>query len=340
MVDALLLSIPFLSFLLTLLLVPYWIRKAHQIKLVWPDVNKYTRPSVAGSGGAAVVGVFVVSILIFIAYRVFYLHSSLYLVEMFGLLVTLVLLCGIGFMDDLLGWQRGGLSRRSRIILVIIASLPLVVINAGRATMEIPFLGLMDLGLLYPLVLIPLGIVGAATTFNFLAGFNGLEAGQGVLILSALSLVAYLTGNAWLALLGGCFVMALLAFLMYNFFPSKVFPGDSLTYPIGGMIAMMAILGNFEKIAMFFFLPVMIEVFLKARGAFIKPSFGKPTSDGGLELLHPRIYGLTHLALYIQQKMGIKATEKRSVYLIWAFQLIVILAGFFIFREGIFSHVF
>ncbi|MEK6858841.1 MAG: hypothetical protein AABX53_02935 [Nanoarchaeota archaeon] len=340
MADALLLSVPFLSFLLALLIVPYWIRKAHQIKLVWPDVNKYSKPLVAGSGGAAVVGVFVVSMLIFIAYRVFYLHSSSYLVEMFGLLVTLVLLCGIGFMDDLLGWQRGGLSRRSRIILVIVASLPLVVINAGRATMDIPFLGLVDLGLLYPLVLIPLGIVGAATTFNFLAGFNGLEAGQGVLILGSLSLVAYLTGNTWLALLGLCFVMALVAFLVYNFFPSKIFPGDSLTYPIGGMIAMMAILGNFEKIAMFFFMPIMVEVFLKSRGAFIKPSFGKPALDGSLGLLHPRVYGLTHLTLYLQQKIGIKATEKRSVYIIWTFQLVVILLGFFIFREGIFSHVF
>ncbi len=340
MTDALLFSIPFLSLLLTLLLVPYWIRKAHQIKLVWPDVNKYSKPLVAGSGGAAVVGVFVVSILVFVAYRVFYLHSSLYLIEMFGLLVALVLLCGIGFMDDLLGWQRGGLSRRSRIILVVIASLPLVVINAGRATMDIPFLGLVNLGLLYPLVLIPLGIVGAATTFNFLAGFNGLEAGQGALILGALSLVAYLTGNTWLALLGLCFVMALLAFLVYNFFPSKVFPGDSLTYPIGGMIAMMAILGNFEKIAVFFFIPVMLEVFLKAQGAFVKSSFGKPTPDGTLELLYPRVYGLTHLAIAVQQRFGIRATEKRSVYLVWAFQFIVILLGFFIFREGIFTHAF
>ncbi|HIF03136.1 MAG TPA: glycosyl transferase family 4, partial [Nitrospinaceae bacterium] len=33
---------------------------------------------------------------------------------------------------------------------------------------------------------IPLGIVGAATTFNFLAGFNGLETGQGILIFSGL----------------------------------------------------------------------------------------------------------------------------------------------------------
>lgn len=340
MTDALLLSIPFLSFLLTLLLVPYWIRKAHQIKLVWPDVNKYTRPSVAGSGGVAVVGVFVVTVLVFIAYRVFYLHSALYLVEMFGLLLTLALLGGIGFMDDLLGWQRGGLSRRSRIALVLIASLPLIVINAGRASTDLPFLGLVDLGILYPLFLIPLGIVGAATTFNFLAGFNGLEAGQGALILGALSIVAYFTGNAWLALLGLCFVMALMAFLVYNVFPSRVFPGDSLTYPLGGMVAMMAILGNFEKIAIFFFIPVVLEVFLKSRGAFVKTSFGKPVADGSLEPLYPRIYGLTHLAIYLQQKMGVKATEKRSVYMIWTFQLIVIVIGFLIFRTGIFSHAF
>jgi UDP-N-acetylglucosamine--dolichyl-phosphate N-acetylglucosaminephosphotransferase len=202
--------------------------------------------------------------------------------------------------------------------------------------MAFPFFGSIDIGLLYPLLLIPLGIVGATATFNFLAGFNGLEAGQGILLLSALSIVAFFTGTTWLALIGLCMVIALLAFLFYNFTPAKVFPGDVLTYSVGALIAIMAILGNFEKVAVFFFIPYIMEVILKSRGKLVKYSFGKPQKDGSLELLYPKIYGLTHLSILILKKIGIKPTEKKVVYLIWTFQLLVIIIGFIIFRTGIF----
>lgn len=316
--------------------MPYWMRKAHQIRLVWKDMNKYHHPLVAGSGGIIVTGVFVVSILFFIAYRVFYLHTTLYLIEILSLLITVVLLGGIGFMDDLFGWQRGGLSRRSRIVLVLLACLPLIVINAGRASMEIPFFGAVDFGIIYPVVLIPLGIVGASTTFNFLAGFNGLEAGQGILMLSALSAVAYFTGNSWLSIIGLCMVATLFGFLLFNFSPARVFPGDCLTYPVGGMIAIIAILGNFERIALFFFIPVIIEVVLKSRGAFVKQSFGNPQKDGSIDLPYDTIYGLTHASILLQKKMSLVPNERRTVYFIWMFQLIVIIVGFILFGKGLF----
>ena len=325
-----------ISFFLTLILMPYWIRKAHQIKLVWKDMNKQENRLVAGSGGVIVLGSFIVGVLFFIAYRIFYLHTVDYLVEILSLLVTMTLLGGIGLIDDLLGWQRGGLSPRSRVLLALLASLPLVVINAGRASISLPFLGGVNLGLIYPLVLIPLGVVGASTTFNFLAGFNGLEAGQGILILSALSVVAYFTGDHWLAVIGICMIASLLAFLMFNLFPAQVFPGDCLTYPVGGMIAIMAILGNFEKIAVWFFIPVIIEVILKARGRFVKPSFGRPEKDGSLQVPYEKFYGLTHVALWAQRRFGIKPDERKAVLLIWGFQLVIIILGFIIFSGGIF----
>jgi UDP-N-acetylglucosamine--dolichyl-phosphate N-acetylglucosaminephosphotransferase len=325
------------SFFLTLLLLPYWMRKAQQIGLVWKDMNKYQDTRVAGSGGVIVLGSFIVAVLFFIAYQIFFLQSQSHLVEILSMLVTITLLGGIGLMDDLLGWQRGGLSRRSRIVLVLLAAFPLIAINAGRASMELPFIGVVDLGLLYPLLFIPLGIVGASTTFNFLAGFNGLEAGQGILILTALSIVAYFTGNVWLAVIGLCMVASLLAFLIFNFSPARIFPGDCLTYPIGGMIAIMTILGNFEKIALWFFIPIIIEVVLKARGRFVKPSFGRPQKDGSLDVPYPTLYGLTHVALWMQKRIGLIPNEKRAVFMIWGFQLIIILLGFAFFHGGIFG---
>jgi UDP-N-acetylglucosamine--dolichyl-phosphate N-acetylglucosaminephosphotransferase len=131
-------------------------------------------------------------------------------------------------------------------------------------------------------------------------------------------------------------IAALLAFLFYNFYPARVFPGDALTYGVGGLVAVIAILGNFERIAIFFFVPYIIEFFLKARGRFIKQSFGRITKDGALELRYGKIYGLEHLAIYLLRKYNIKATEKNVVYSIWAFQILVTALGFLIFRKGLF----
>ena len=209
-------------------------------------------------------------------------------------------------------------------------------INAGESEVMVPFLGLVDLGVFYPLILIPLGIVGATTTFNFLAGYNGLEAGLGAIVLSAVAFVAYFTNQSWISVICVLMVASLLAFLLYNYAPAKILPGDSLTYLTGGLIAIVAILGSFEKIALFFFIPFIIEVFLKLRGHLVKESFSIPKKDGSLELRYEKIYSLTHLSIFLMKKLHIKPTEKKVVISIWMFQLVIILLGFIIFKKGIF----
>jgi len=338
MTNSILLIPVLVSFFATLFTIPYWIKKAKEIGLTWPDINKSPGKKVSGSGGIMAMLGFAIGVLLYIAYKVFYLHSKNdSLVEILSLLTVVLMLTGLGFIDDLLGWRKGGLSIRSRLVLVLLAAIPLVVINAGKSQMVFPFFGLVEFGILYPLVLIPLGIVGATTTYNFLAGFNGLEAGQGVIILSALAVVSYFTGSAWLSIIALCMISALLAFLVYNFDPALVFPGDSLTYAVGGLIAIIAILGNFEKIAVFFFIPYILETGLKLRGGLKKHSFGKPKKDGSLDLKYDKVYSLNHLAIYLMKRFGARPTEKKVVFWIWAFQAIMVALGLWLFREGIFA---
>ena len=269
----------------------------------------------------------------YIALRTFIIKDSYgIIVEIFALLSVILILCLMGVIDDLFGWKSKGLSRRTRTLLVFAATVPLVVINAGHSVMNFPFLGEIELGLLYPLILIPLGVAGAAMTYNSLAGYNGLEAGQGILLLGFLSYVAYNTGNSWLSLVGLIMVASLAAFLFYNKCPAKVFPGDSITWTIGALIAGMSILGNFEKIALFVFIPYIIQAGLKIRGKLEKQSFGKPNKDGSLDLKYNKIYGLEHLAIYIlkKTKKSKKVYEKDVVYLIHGFQLfLIVLAAIF-----------
>tara|TARA_Y100000310_G_scaffold271353_2_gene285803 strand:- start:3025 stop:3963 length:939 start_codon:yes stop_codon:yes gene_type:complete len=309
-------------------MLPYWIKKCKNIGLLWEDMNKFGHPrNVASSGGIIVIMSFILGVLSYVALKIFLFGGTIRALEIFSLLNVILILSIIGLVDDLLGWKNGGIPKRFRIFLAFVASIPLIVINAGTHIMSLPIVGAIDFGIFYPLILIPIGIAGSAITYNFLAGFNGLEAGQGILILSFFSFVSYTVGNAWLSIIGFCMVGSLIAFYYFNKFPAKVFPGDILTYSIGALIAGMAILGNFEKIAIIIFIPYIIEVILKLRGNLEKESFGIPDKKNNLRMPYKKIYGLEHLAIYILNKVG-NATEKKTTYVIHAFQLLFILIGF------------
>lgn len=334
--EELLLLLSFvISFLLTFFTMPFWIRKAKGVGLVWEDMNKPGYPkNVAGSGGIIVVMAFVMGVLYYIAVRTFIQNDGNGIsLEIFALLSVILILTFVGIIDDILGWKKKGLSKRARILLAFASSIPLVVINAGNSIVDLPILGVLNFGVLYPLIIIPIGIAGATTTYNFLAGFNGLEAGQGIIILSFLSYVAYITGFHWLSLVGLIMVAALIAFLYYNWYPAKVFPGDSLTWTIGALIATMAILGNFEKIAIFVFIPYILETILKSRGNLEKHSFARPNKDKSLEMPFKKIYGLEHLAVYLLKKIkpSHKVYEKDVVYSIYAFQIFIIILAWILF---------
>ena len=335
MVESILLITIFIAFFCTFLVFPFWIKKAKQIGLMWRDMNKLNqKKEVAGSGGLIVVFGFILGVLLYIAIKTFYFQNNSNINSyIFSLILVILLSSIVGLVDDLFGWQHGGLSIRSRIFIVLFTAIPLMVINAGESIINLPFLGSVNLGILYPLLFIPIGILGATTTFNFLAGYNGLEAGQGIIILSALAFVTYKTGNSWLSMVALCMVAALFAFYIFNKYPAKIFPGDVLTYSVGALIAGIAILGDIERIAIFFFIPYILETFLKLRGKLKKESFGKPNKDGSLEMPYDKIYGLEHLAILILKKMkkNKKAYEWEVVYLINGFQILIIAIGFLLF---------
>ncbi|MBI2631477.1 glycosyl transferase family 4 [Candidatus Pacearchaeota archaeon] len=323
------------SFLITLFFLPSWISRAKNAGLTGKDMNKFSRDKVAEAGGVIVIAGFIFSSLLYVAIKTFYFKSQANVVEIFALLTLILIIAFIGIIDDILGWKIG-LGKKVRLFLVFFAAVPLVVINVGESIISIPFLDGLNLGIIYPLLIIPLGIMGASTTFNFLAGYNGLEARQGILILSALSLASFLTGTTWLSLILLCMVAALCGFLLFNSFPAKVFPGDTMTYSLGAIIAAAAILGNLERFSIFIFIPYIIEVFLKLRGKLKMESFALPQKDNSLDLKYNKIYGLEHLAIFILKKYKQKVYEKDVVNFINLFQLIVIILAFIIFREGIF----
>lgn len=321
-----------ISFFVSSVGLIYWIKKCNSIGLLWEDMNKFGKPkNVAASGGIIVLAGFLIGALVYIAVRTFITgRIDMVTIYVFSL-VSVVSFAGmIGFVDDFLGWHSGGLSAKARVALVLLAGIPLMVINAGETSMNVPFLGSVDFGILFPLLLIPIAVAGTTTVYNFLAGFNGLEAGLGIILLSGLSYVSFATGSVWLAVIGVCMVASLLGFWMFNKTPAKVFPGDVLTYAVGAMVGTMAILGNFEKIAVVMFIPFIIEMILKIRGGMNPPrkqSFGVPQKDGSLKLPYEKIYGLTHFSIWFLSKFKKKVYENEVVYFIYLIQSLFVIIG-------------
>ncbi|VVB83582.1 Phospho-N-acetylmuramoyl-pentapeptide-transferase [uncultured archaeon] len=334
----LILLIPLLlSFFTGLFLIPFWIRKAKDIGLVWEDMNKPEHPkNVAGSGGISMFLAFILGTLSYIAIKTFYFKSKDNLIEIFASLSVILVIAFIGMLDDLLGWRKGGLTIKSRLILLLFASIPLIVINAGQSTI----MGI-NFGWIFPLIIIPIGIIGASATFNFLAGYNGLETSQGIIILSSLAGITFLMGQKWLSVITLCMVASLVPFYIYNKNPAKVFPGNILTYCVGALIGTIAILGNIEGIAVFFFIPYILETILKSRGKLKKQSFARVNPDGSLEQPYEKIYGLEHLAINVLKKIkpSKKVYETDVVLLINLFQIFIIIIGFVLFRTELFNAV-
>lgn len=312
------------AFLVTLLILPKWIERAKKEKLVGKDVHKIKSEKVAESGGVTVLAGFVIGAFLYVSLKTFFFGTEQNLIHILGLISVIFFAAIVGMLDDFLGWKRG-LSNKLRIGLLFFAAIPLMALGAGTSVV----MGI-NFGLIYPLVLIPIAIVGTTSTFNFLAGYNGLEASQGILILGALSIVTFITGTLWLSVVTACMVASLVAFYLFNKYPARVFPGDTLTYPVGALIGAIAILGNVEKIALFFFIPYIIEFFLKARGKLDKESFGIAQKDGSIENRYKKVYGLEHIAVRILKKIkpSHKAYEWEVPLLINIFQIIIIVLGF------------
>lgn len=311
-----------ISFFSAFLILPYWIKRAQEHGLVGEDINKLSRRSVAELGGLIVIFSAIIGVLSYIAFSVFVYKNTAEMLFLMSACTSIFIAMLIGLFDDILGWKLG-LRQYQKFLLTFTIAIPIMVVNAGVSNVRIPFIGWVNFGLLFPLIIIPVGIVGASNAFNMLAGFNGLEAGMGVIILSGLGFISFLLGMHSSAVISACVIVALLAFLVYNWYPAIVFPGDVLTLPVGASIAIVAILGNIELYALMMFFPLYFaEFLLKLRGRFKKESFGKITSEG-LDLKYDKIYGITHLSIFLIKKFFGKVTEQKVVLLILFTQFLI-----------------
>ncbi|KAH8506628.1 hypothetical protein H0E87_013435 [Populus deltoides] len=248
------------GFFLTVKLIPVASKYVLKRNLFGYDINKKGTPQgtvkVPESLGIVVAVVFMVLTIVFQFLN--FAPDSNWLVEYNAALASICFMTLLGFIDDVLDvpW-------RVKLLLPSIAALPLLMAYAGHTTIIIPkplvpYIGLkvLDLGFIYKIYMWFLAIF-CTNCINIHAGINGLEAGQTVVIASAILIhnimqigasadPEYQQAHAFSVYLVQPLLATSLALLSYNWYPSSVFVGDTYTYFAGMTMAVVGILGHFR----------------------------------------------------------------------------------------------
>lgn len=302
-----------LAFLTTFIIVPYFMKFFKNIGLVGLDVHKKHKPKLPTSGGIPVAFGLLFSLLFFIAVQTFIYEASIRLLYLLAACSSILIITFVGLLDDLnikkveVKVKKGerdirvGLKQWLKPLMTFPAAIPLMAVKVGTTTMAIPLIGEVNFGILYPLLLVPVGVVGAANMVNLLGGFNGVEAGMGLVYTTSLGIYAFLHGSIAASVILLSCSGALLAFLFFNFYPAKILPGDSLTYLLGAIVATSVIIGNMERTGIIVMLPFIVEFFLKARSKFKASCLGKLRKNDKLNAPYGKnIYSWTHVIMNIK----------------------------------------
>jgi UDP-N-acetylglucosamine--dolichyl-phosphate N-acetylglucosaminephosphotransferase len=276
------------AFVSAFLILPRAIQKLKGAGIVGRDRNKPDRPEVAEMGGLGVFIAFNVGVFAILALGNLQPADQ---APVFACLVVAAGACITGVVDDLVV-----LRQRFKAFIPFVFAAPLSLYIADTS-IELPHFGGVQFGLLYPLVLVPLGIACASNGFNILEGFNGLGAGLGLVLGTALSLLAILKGNlTGLALLFPL-IGALGGFLWFNMYPAQTFPGDTGTLFIGAALAAGAILSKLEFWGALLFVPHIVEFVLKATAKFDAQSFASRVEPDGTLVYDGKVRSIPHIVM-------------------------------------------
>jgi UDP-N-acetylglucosamine--dolichyl-phosphate N-acetylglucosaminephosphotransferase len=298
----------------SLLVTPRAIQKLRGAGIVGQDRHKEGRPNIPEMGGLAVFLAFNAGAFATLAI------SDLPLEGVVLILASLVVIAGAtltGVLDDLIV-----LRQRFKAFIPFAFAIPLALFVTD-SNIWFPILGSLNFGLLYPLLLVPLGVACASNGFNMLEGFNGLGTGIGMVLGLALGIIILVKGDVTGLALLAPLVGALAGFWIYNAYPARVFPGDTMLLQVGAVLACAAIVAKVEFWGALLLGVHVIEFALKARGRFKVQSFASHQRDG-LQIHEGPIYSVPHAVMRVAGPLGEARVVTYTLMLVGAYASLVV----------------
>lgn len=216
-----------LSFLITFFSIPVIIEVAKDKRLFdEPDERKVHNAVVPTLGGLGIFAGFIVATLME--------APPLPILQYFIAAVMVIFFLGIK--DDILI-----LSASKKFIGQLLAAGILIKFGGVQITNMYGFLGVHELPNVVSILLTLFTIVVITNSFNLIDGVDGLAGSLGLLTSTIFGWYFYMTGQPLYAIMAIALVGSLIAFLIYNFHPAKIFMGDTGSLLIGILNAVFVV---------------------------------------------------------------------------------------------------
>jgi UDP-N-acetylglucosamine--dolichyl-phosphate N-acetylglucosaminephosphotransferase len=282
-------------------LASFFSRKFVALGITGVDVHKLDRPIRAEMGGLAILISLSLGSALMLAFdgdRSFLFLAGAGTVALAGV---------VGVADD-----KFDLRQRDKTILVAAASLLLSISLVGRESVYFPVIGSIPFGVLYPLLVVPIAITSAANFSNMLAGFNGLEAGIAAISVGVMTLLSAATGSTDGALLGILLLVSYVGFLVMNWYPAKIFPGDTGTLMFGAGVAAIGLIAHLEIAAIVLCMPAALDFALKLAS---KSPFGQRKVYGNTQVNQDGTLSPANYPALVHAFMRVAPTKERTLVL-------------------------
>lgn len=226
----------------------------------------------------------------------------------------------IGFVDDFLivvKKNNDGLSASMKFLMQLVLAVIIFLMyrNASGTEILIPILNIeFDLGYFY-FLLILLMFTAESNAVNLTDGLDGLSSGCVLIALFPFILFSILDGEYGLAVFLMAVFGSLLAYLKNNFFPAKIFMGDTGSLALGGLLAGVAMVLRRE------ILLVLIG------GIFVLELMSVVIQVTSFKLRHKRVFRMAPLHHHFE--LG-GMNEKKVVLMFWCVELVFAVVGYFI----------
>jgi UDP-GlcNAc:undecaprenyl-phosphate GlcNAc-1-phosphate transferase len=233
------------SFLITFSLVPLITKLAFKVGAVDnPSQRKVHSKPMPRLGGLA----------IYIGFITMVLLTQPLTQQIQGLIIGSTIIAILGVVDDI-----KNLSPKVKLLGQIIAAVVLVLHNINVDFITNPILGgILPLGYLsIPITIF--WVVGITNAVNLIDGLDGLAAGTSIIAAVTLAIVGLTHGQVLMFSLAIILAASTLGFLRYNFYPAKIFMGDSGSMFLGFNLSALAIMGLVKSVTIIsVFVPILI----------------------------------------------------------------------------------
>ncbi|NQU16688.1 MAG: undecaprenyl/decaprenyl-phosphate alpha-N-acetylglucosaminyl 1-phosphate transferase [Candidatus Saganbacteria bacterium] len=229
------------ALLITILVTPLAEKLAFKIGAVdTPNERKIHSQIIPRFGGIAIFSGFLTALLVglLIAY---YIGMDFQINSIIGIVLGASLILVVGILDDI-----HSLKASTKFFWQIIAALIVYSFGVEISFLTNPFNGLVAMPAYVSVPLTIFWIVGITNAINLIDGLDGLAAGVTAISAGTFFFVALTTYSYGAALIMLVLAAAALGFLKYNFFPAKIFLGDSGSLLLGFILATASITGVFK----------------------------------------------------------------------------------------------